>query len=420
MRHLWTSARVLLLVLLVGCSESATWLEDRADLLNEDQSKALDTYHEHLLADHGIDYRVVIEAGEADVNRRAVKLFESIGVGQRSEGGRGLLLLLDPEQDQVRVEVSQALEGVYPDALISYLERRQMVPFFQRGRVADGIVATTELIVTRAQKAAENKAFDPSTLPAATGGAGATTEAELGAGGERQRSSGGPDVVAGEGPRETVQAYLAAMDERDDRPGLSIYTEKTQEMLSDWTMTPAQMDNIVSQYRGCGKGEVLTSSDGRFAVLRYGIDERQCSPWFLERGGERWRLDLAVQQKAVGFGRNNAWHLNPNTIHRYRFAFMDWRLDGNGYPQSKRELRWGLTTTTTDKGTFVIAVQPDSAAERFGFQWGDRVVQWNGEPIRDHRHVLAFMQRAEAGELQQVAIHRRDGTPTKLEGPAPQ
>ncbi|XOZ32780.1 TPM domain-containing protein [Halomonadaceae bacterium KBTZ08] len=200
MRVLWSSASVLVLVLLVACSDSGTWLEDRADLLSEDQAQALNTYHEHLLADHGIDYRVVIEAGEADVNRRAVKLFESIGVGQRSEGGRGLLLLLDPEQDQVRVEVSQALEGVYPDALISYLERRQMVPFFQRGRVADGIVATTELIVTRAQEAAENKAFDPSTLPAATGGAGATTEAELGAGGERQRSSGGPDVAAGEGP----------------------------------------------------------------------------------------------------------------------------------------------------------------------------------------------------------------------------
>lgn len=75
----------------------------------------------------------MIEEGEEGINRRAVKLFESIGVGDRSDGGRGLLLVLDPAQDQVRIEVSQALEGVYPDALISYLERRQMVPFFRRG-----------------------------------------------------------------------------------------------------------------------------------------------------------------------------------------------------------------------------------------------------------------------------------------------
>ncbi|XOZ32781.1 PDZ domain-containing protein [Halomonadaceae bacterium KBTZ08] len=191
-------------------------------------------------------------------------------------------------------------------------------------------------------------------------------------------------------------------------------------MLQDWTVTPAQMDNIVRQYRGCGKGDVLESSDGRFAVLRYGIDERQCAPWFLKQDGQRWRLDLVVQQKAVGFGRNNAWHLNPNAIHRYRFAFMDWQLDGNGYPQSRRELRWGLTTTTTSKGTSVIAVQPDSAAERFGFQWGDRVEQWNGEPIRDHRHVLAFMQEAEPGAPQAVAIQRRNGRSTQLKGPAPE
>ena len=420
MRVLWTSASALALLLLVACSGSDTWLEDRAGLLDEEQAEALNNYHRHLLADHGIDYRMVIEEGEEDINRRAVKLFESIGVGDRSEGGRGLLLVLDPEQDQVRIEVSQALEGVYPDALISYLERRQMVPFFRRGRVADGIVATTELIVKRAQEAAENKAFDPSTLPAATGGAGATTEAEVGAGDERHNQSGGPDVAAGEDPGETVRAYLEAMARRDDRPDLGIYTEQTREMLADWTVTPAQMDNIVNTYRDCGDGEVLESSDGGFAVVRYGIDERQCAPWFLRNHGDGWKLDLAVQQKAVGFGRSNAWHLNPRTIHRYQFGFMDWQLDGNGYPQSEQQLRWGLQTTTTDRGTFVTAVQPGSAAERFGFRWGDRLVEWNGESVQDHRHALQFMQQAEAGAPQTIAIQRRNGRAIRLQGAAPE
>ncbi|MBO6851374.1 MAG: PDZ domain-containing protein, partial [Marinobacter sp.] len=167
-----------------------------------------------------------------------------------------------------------------------------------------------------------------------------------------------------------------------------------------------------------GSGLQLQSSDGGYAVIRYGIEQRQCAPWFLQKEGDRWRLDLAVQQQAIGFGRSNAWHLNSRVIHRYQFAFMDWRMDGNGYPQAEVTLRWGLTTTTTHQGLFVTAVQPGSAAEQFGFHWGDRVVTWNGEPVRDHRHALQLMQQAEAGAHQAVVIERRDGKST-LEGPAP-
>jgi uncharacterized membrane protein YgcG len=70
---------------------------------------------------------------------------------------RGLLLVIDA--DQVRLEVGYTLEGVLPDAFAAYVEHRQMVPFFERGRVADGILSTTELIVTRAQMDNVARAF---------------------------------------------------------------------------------------------------------------------------------------------------------------------------------------------------------------------------------------------------------------------
>ncbi|MBO6851894.1 MAG: TPM domain-containing protein, partial [Marinobacter sp.] len=231
MRIQWMLIGCLVLTL-AGCSEPPTWLEDRVDLLSDEQARSLNDYHRYLLEDHDIDYRMVIEAGDDDINQRAVTLFRSMKVGQRSDAGRGLLLLLNPAQNRVRVEVSQSLEGVYPDVMIHYLERQQMVPFFQRGRIADGILATTELMITRAQEAEQNQEYYASGSPSHAAGAGAVTDAELNAGAERQTEPGGPDVTAGHQPRDTVAAYLKAIAAHDDRPDLSLYTSDTQDMLA--------------------------------------------------------------------------------------------------------------------------------------------------------------------------------------------
>jgi uncharacterized protein len=154
-------------------------VEDGAGLMTEAERGFLARYHDRLLAGHDIDYRVLTARGLGDVNQAAVARFEEIAQDLRSETGRGLLLVVDAEQDLVRLEVSYALEGVFPDAFVAYVEERQMVPFFERGRVADGILATTELIVTRAQNAAANAGFESEAWIAGSGGAGATTAANL-------------------------------------------------------------------------------------------------------------------------------------------------------------------------------------------------------------------------------------------------
>jgi uncharacterized protein len=79
-------------------------------------------------------------------------------------------LVIDADQDLVRLEVSYALVGAFPDAFVAYVEQRQMAPFFERGRVADGILATTEMIVTRAQNAAANAGFESEAWIAGSGG----------------------------------------------------------------------------------------------------------------------------------------------------------------------------------------------------------------------------------------------------------
>ena len=58
--------------------------------------------------------------------------------------------MIAEEEEEVRLEVSYGLEGIFTDAFVSYIEHEQMVPYFQRGRVGEGIEATVELVARRA------------------------------------------------------------------------------------------------------------------------------------------------------------------------------------------------------------------------------------------------------------------------------
>lgn len=310
-------------------------VDDGAALLEPEQRDFLETYHGFLIGDHDIDYRVVTAADTGDINRFAVEQFETLFANSRSGSGRGLLLVVDPVQDLVRLEVAFALEGVFPDAFVAYVENRQMVPFFRTNRIADGILASTELIVTRAQHAAADAGFETEVWATASGGGGAVAEARIGQGAETVTVRSDPSQslsTAASTPTETLERYFAAMSARNANPNLSLYTADTRQMLRDWTITPAQMDSVVNSYRGCTAEPTKISPDGRLAVIRYPVEERGCAPFFFRQAENAWALDLTMMQRAIRFGRTNAWRLDPAVDHPYRFAFADWRLDQNGFP----------------------------------------------------------------------------------------
>ncbi|MDX1711606.1 MAG: TPM domain-containing protein [Rhodovibrionaceae bacterium] len=329
-----------LLVSLLPEPVQPTLVRDDAKLLAPVERRKLAEFHRYLLSDHDVDYRVVTAAGAGDLSRFAVQTFEELDVGGQSRGQRGLLLVIDPAADRVRLEVGRALEGSFPDAFVAYVEERQMVPFFRSARVSDGVLATTELIVQRIQGEKQSGGFQDHIAAEGTAGGGAETAAQIGKGAEDAGKTDQPasPAAAPQGatasPRAVVDAYLEAMAKRNADPDLPIYTPETRRMLRDWTVTPAQMDSVARTYRRCAVDRVLTS--GKFAVVRYGVQDRACAPFFLRREGGGWRLDLTMMQTAVRFGRNNAWRLDPAASHPYGFAFSDWRFDSNGFPVGAR------------------------------------------------------------------------------------
>lgn len=312
---------------------------DKAQIMTPQQENRLSNYHKQLLVDHDIDYRVLITKNVGDINVFANKKFREMQVGKHSKSGRGLLLVIDPAQDLVRLEVSAALEGVYTDTFVGYMERQQMVYFFRTNRVADGILAATEMLFTWAQKAEAGQGFSPPTGNFSAG-AGAKTEAKLGKGFDRAYNNIREATPQAQGlsPKDIVNAYHDAMSQRNGSPNLSIYSKDSVKMMQNWTITPAQMDNVVRTFENCSIKDVKIANN--FAVVRYNVEERQCSPYFLVKEGGEWKLDLTMMQKGIMFNHRNQWHLNidnHSALKNYEFAFSDWRFDRNGFPFNPKD-----------------------------------------------------------------------------------
>lgn len=312
---------------------------DEAGLLLHAQAMAIENYHAALLRDHDIDYRILVPKYDPaiDNNARAHYAFAQYEVGALSETGRGLLLLIDPQRDEVRLEVSTSLESVYTDAYVSYIQHFQMIPFFRSGRIADGILATSEMMVDRAREAAKGDAFLPP-MESESAGGGALSRARLGAGyDDTFRQGPAVEATLDDDPLTTLTLYQRAMASRNGNPYLGIYTAQTAEMLASWELTPAQMDNEAGRIAGCNRARAIVNEP--FAVIRYPVAARQCVPYFLERREGAWKLDLTMMQHAIRFNHRNQWHFDVATYDPasapWGFAFDDWRFDQHGFPHAR-------------------------------------------------------------------------------------
>ncbi len=304
-------------------------VRDEARLLSLEQRASIEAQHRFLFTDHDVDYRVETVSGVDDLDAFAARRFAELGVGAGSRSGRGLLLVIDAERDAVRLEVGRSLEGSFPDAFVAYVERRQLVPFFRAGRVGDGVLAATELLVGRIQGVRTSIEWHDDGGVAGSAGGGARAEAQLGRGDDGALRRG-PEVAAASTPEGSVRAYLDAMRARNGNADLDLYDSATRVFLRARVLTAAQMDSVSRTYRACHPEPARIS--GKRAVIRYAPRERVCAPFFLLLGDGRWRLDLEAASRAIRFGRSNAWRVERSAASPYAFAFEDWKFDANGFP----------------------------------------------------------------------------------------
>ena len=322
---------LLLPVLFVACSSEVSGLDDRAGLLEQGQRQRILSMHQALLRDQDIDFSLLVSDKPLDnINSATAGLFASLEVGRKSSSHSGVLLVVDPFNHQVRTEISYSLEPIFPDSFVGYIQRRQMLPFFVDNKLGQGIEATVELFVARAQKTTEGIPFDPGSEIGSeflSGGGGTLT----GFARNRAEPVAGEDsqVPAQPSPRAALAAYRQLLAAHNKRSDLGIYTPESRNFFSHWTLTDAQFDHVLESLSSSEPEKIFIV--GNRAVIRYPITKRQLSPFFLIHGKEGWMFDFVTMNRVIRMNHKNQWHFST-LDHPYEFGFRDQRFDSNGFP----------------------------------------------------------------------------------------
>ena len=358
------------LMLVVGCeskTEDTTMTQAQQDRNDKiiiddayvlyDDKKLMKQYREfndYLLKTYDIDFRVITVSNEEDINLYANKAFAKLQQKSRSKSGKALLLVINTLQDKVRLEVSQALEPVYTDAFVSYIERKGFVPYFRDYKIADGVYMATELVKDRALEATEGKEFMPPMESKSIGG-GAKTKSYIGIADPDAKKGAQVEAHHGDDPIEVLQKYLEALKTHNKNPNLDIYTDATQKFFANWTVTDINQNNEVRFLEPCMKGKTIKySEDGLHAVTaNEPYDKhRTCVPHFFKKENGAWKLDIATMAKVFRFNQPMQWHFDMKKRLQgegmyYAYAFDGYTFDDNGYPfppkgKKPDDARWGF------------------------------------------------------------------------------
>jgi uncharacterized protein len=138
-------------------------VSDFARIFTAEQKSLLETRVAEYARPAGLEMAVVTVSsleGET-IESYAVRLFEEWGIGKEMSDN-GVLLLVAPNEREVRIEVGYGLEQYLTDAESSYIIRTVIVPAFASGDYFSGIGAGIDAI-----ESAVNA--DPSEMPAEAG-----------------------------------------------------------------------------------------------------------------------------------------------------------------------------------------------------------------------------------------------------------
>lgn len=157
-------ASAAIMQLLAGCAQAgeppshpAGPVSDLADILPPKTEAALDRKLRDYLETNGT---ALVVASVPSLDGQPIEKV-SLGLAEEWDIGdpktfRGLLVLVAPNEREVRIEVSCGLENVISDVAASRVIREDMLPLFKEGELAAGTVAGVEALISRIDAGAPN------------------------------------------------------------------------------------------------------------------------------------------------------------------------------------------------------------------------------------------------------------------------
>ncbi|MCK9173105.1 MAG: YgcG family protein [Desulfuromonas sp.] len=341
---IWRFLALLSLLLCGACQVSPPLppaVVDEAEVLSPSARQRLCQQARLLLQQQRIALQVwILPQAVDDLDRLAADQLSRLRLGEQTGGARGLLLVFDPQRQQVRLEVGYDLEALLTDLFIGRIEREQMAPFYAAGRLAEGIEATVELVVG-AVLAQEDASPDRPVVhngTALSGGGGARLALE-GAAARPEETPVVADLARYQPqptPLESLALYLEVLRARIKAPQLPLYSPSSRDFFASWLVTDAQQANAQALLEAhWAEAEVRTGTvqHEQLAVIRFPVTRRGCAPYLLRRVAAGWQLDFAAMHQLLGFNHNNQWFMRRQD-HAFMFAFRDWRFDRQGFPHA--------------------------------------------------------------------------------------
>jgi len=315
-------------------------------------------FNQHLLDDFDIDFRTITTDSEEDIDLFSNHAFNTLQKESRSTSGKAILMVINPAQDKVRLEVSMALEPVYTDAFVSYIERKGFIPYFRNDTIADAIYMASELISDRAYDAQVEKEFMPP-MQSKSIGAGAKTQAHIGKMNYHEKKGANVAASSYDTPIEVLKKYLESIKSYNTNPNLDIYTDATKRFFVQHTVTKINQDNEIQFLTPCmDSKEVKYDTDSVYAVVMNDpVEQRKCTPHFFKKEQGQWKLNIATMAQILRFNASMDWHFDEKERLKgeamyYAFAFDGLTFDRYGYPQiphseqmAPEGARWGFDSS---------------------------------------------------------------------------
>jgi uncharacterized protein len=134
---------------------------DQASILDASQESRLTSKLANFEAKSSIQLVVVTLAslGDWPVEDWGLTLGRTWGIGQKGKDN-GVLLIVAPNDREVRIEVGYGLEGTLPDATVDAIIRNVIIPRFRAGDMAGGISDGVDAVIAALSGSGEE--FTPS------------------------------------------------------------------------------------------------------------------------------------------------------------------------------------------------------------------------------------------------------------------
>ncbi len=131
----------------VSPGKPAGFVTDFAGVLSVQEEQDIQGKLVALRRDTGIEIAVVtvVSLGGDTVEEYAPKLFKEWGIGS-SEKDTGVLVLVAPNEREVKIETGYGAEGFLTDIQSGNIIQTQMLPAFKEGKYATGILASVDAL----------------------------------------------------------------------------------------------------------------------------------------------------------------------------------------------------------------------------------------------------------------------------------